>query len=110
MKNIMIHKTFLETIKETWHVGGGKRFNSLVIYKWRGNELRENLSITFNLEYNSGWITLSEGEKINSDVVYMEFRPDCQEYEITGDGFLKITGETSPNLGRYEVLLVPVEK
>jgi hypothetical protein len=81
-------------------------FDSTVNYRWKGNSVTENLEAKICLSgYGINRVILSQGKKINSKSLYLEFNPEYQDYTLAKNGSLVIKQSNSDKIGDYEVTI-----
>lgn len=83
---------------------GNESFLAEVTYNWNNRTELEVLEATlFILGYESGTISLQEGEILNSTVVHMDFKPNYQDYKFNSVTKSIEIRDSSNKLGDYFV-------
>ena len=86
---------------------GDREFNARIVFEYLGNIVRENAIVVIHkTTWEGGQITITEGDKINSDDLHCQFITRFQMYKCSEEGFLVIS-DKSPKLGRYKVTIIP---
>lgn len=107
-KSEIVFGKFIQSLTNETLVGDNKiSFRAKVIYKYQNKLLEETLEVFCDKGFDYGKIDISEGKKITSQAIHLNFVPTFQEYSFTNENFLLVKG-SSQKIGNYEVLLIVV--